>query len=227
MSIPALNKYSTIEVDVNPNGTAKYVLAGDGLTDYDTSNNDSELAGQYLDGSSYSTVTSHQKVYTVTGERIYGDDFQDFVDSASDDDADARITKAKFWDGTGKCRASQVSLVNPVVGGGEAGGAAAFSVEMKLVGEVTITDPAPATVITATASLAAGLVTITHTPAEGNKTKYIVTSAALDTPNNMTFVPSNSRDYVAPFASVAGKYVNIFEVKYGYKVVGFKSVLLA
>jgi len=223
----ALNRDTTIEINTNPGGTASYSRIATGISNKDTNGNEVVSQNTFDDGDGHgsSTVTGKQTIIALTGERRLDDVSQNYIADLIDILGDARLTDIKKWDANGQLVECPITIANIIIEGGASGDAAVFSAELHFNGAPDTTPPVPASALTATIVLTDGLVTITATPDAGNELRYSVTGAAASTPNAMT-VSLNSRTYKGPFAATAGKYVNVYECKYGTRIIKFKTSVL-
>lgn len=230
MSAP-LNFQTLYELDINPSGTASYVRLGDGLTTATPGNNETVDQKSYLDddGGQSSEVTGFQYILAFSGDRIPGDDAQDFIFERIFVMGEDRHTNFRATGPDGTVISGDVTIANITPPGGDANAVQACGFELHFNGKPTLTPPSAAAALTATvaAGTATGTTKFTATAGSGNKLGYRLTAAAL-TPNGGSYV-----SIFTPYTSAAdipatvGQYLNMYELDAYNHVVKFLSEVLA
>lgn len=229
MSAP-LNFQTLYELDINPSGTASYKRLGDGLTTATPGNNETVDQKSYLDddGGQSSEVTGFQYILAFSGDRIPGDDAQDFIFERIFTMGEDRHTNFRATGADGTVISGDVTIANITPPGGDANAVQACGFELHFNGKPTLIAPVAATALSAVvaAGSAPGTTKFTATAGAGNKLAYRLTSSAL-TANNRQYV-SIFTEYTsaANIPAAAGQYLNMYELDAYNHVVKFLSEVL-
>ena len=215
------------EIDVNPSGTASYKRVGDGLTTATPANNESVDTKGYLDddGGQTSNVTGFQYSISYSGDRIRGDDAQDYIFGKLFSMGEARRTNYRnTWeDGTvitGTCVFTEITPP-----GGDANAVQACGFTIRYDGKPTLTAPVAATALDASvlAGSAIGTTKFTATPAGTNTLAYRLASAAV-TANNREYVDigyATAYTSAANIPAAVGQFLAMYEIDTYKHVVKF------
>lgn len=229
MSAP-LGFQTLYELDVNPSGTASYKRLGDGIATATPGNNEKVDQKSYLDddGGQSSEVTGFQFIIQFSGDRIPGDDVQDFIFDRLFALGDDRHTTLRVTGADGSIITGDVTIANISPPGGDASAVQACGFEAHFNGKPTYTPPAAAEALTAVvaAGSAIGTTKFTATPGASNRLAYRLTATAL---------APNGRSYVGIFTeytsgddipAVVGQVLNMYELDDYNHVVKFAAETL-
>lgn len=229
MSAP-LNFQTLYELDINPSGSANYVRLGDGLTTATPGNNETVDQKSYLDddGGQSSEVTGFQYILAFSGDRIPGDDAQDFIFERIFALGESRHTNFRATGADGTVISGDVTIANITPPGGDANAVQACGFELHFNGKPTLTAPVAATALSAVvaAGSAIGTTKFTATAGAGNKLAYRLTSSALSANNRQYISIFTEYTSAANIPAASGQYLNMYELDAYNHVVKFLSVVL-
>jgi hypothetical protein len=131
------NDDMVLAVDVNEAGLGTYAVVQIGIAGIDSSMNPTTAEKTYIRTGTTTTKTGNQRSFSITGDRIIGDEFQDF----------ALSHKIKYGKGqavirnyiyfnilTGKGEEGTCSIIVNSDGSGEAGNSSEIDIELKSTG---------------------------------------------------------------------------------------------
>lgn len=230
MSAP-LNYQNLFELDTNPGGTAAYVRLGDGIVSATPANNETIDTKTYFDdeGAASSEVTGFQYTWSFSGDRINGDDAQDYIFSKIFTPGNGRKTNLRITYSDGTVVVGSCLIANIVDGGGDANGTSAIGFDIMFNGKPGLTLPAAATALSAViaAGSVSGTTKATATPGAGNRLAYKL-AASLTTPMGREYI-GDFVEYTsaANIAATAGQVLHVYELDAFNHLVKFYSKTLA
>ena len=134
----ATNDDFVLAVDVSEDGQAsdpkEYEVVQVGITSHAASVESQTQDTQYIRTGQTTTKTGAQRVFTITGDRFHGDEFQDFASSlpVMFGTGQAVVRKYVYFSMlTGKGEQGTASIVTNEDQGGDAGSNASISIEIR------------------------------------------------------------------------------------------------
>lgn len=131
------NKYY---INTTPNADEPtWAWLAPGITNVTPSTNDVLSEDNYMDGEGFgeTEVTGVKPSWALNGHRKIGDPAQDFIESIMLEKGDKRRSDVKWEKADGRVLIWPVTVVNPVVSGGDAQAKETFSAELRANGKPT------------------------------------------------------------------------------------------
>jgi hypothetical protein len=133
-----------VEIDITPSSTPTYKVFGAGIKDLDAAINEVILQTSYMvdEGWGSSEVTGGQFTVSFNGNRIVGDEAQDYIFSSDVQFkfGSARKTNLRITEPSGRQLVWSITLAKIPPPGGESNQAGEFTLEMHGNGKATISE---------------------------------------------------------------------------------------
>lgn len=179
----AINYQHVLEVNITP-GTDKKTWAwvGPGISGIEKDNSETiDESTYYSDGgNTNATVTGVTRKFNISGHRLHGDPFQDWVESIEEATGTARETDFRLTNPAGKVIEGRCTVTDIAAGGpnGDANSKSAFSCSLYRTDGATVTSEAKGTSLPESVSVTTENLTCAVGKTVNVKTSVLPTSAS-------------------------------------------------